>query len=325
LYYRVLITVREPIGVMGIARRVITALAVFIWVIFLMEVRQGGVAWDVVIVFGAFTLLAFILSRTHELDLIPGVAPVSVTPRWAGVIFGIIGLTLAGGFLLQTFSVEPLTRIGALLQPIWSFLIILLAFPLRLLLILLDPLVQALGTQLNLEAPVAPTMEGMEGRAEPIAVDPAGWVVEWLYVLAAIGALIAVYVIFNQAYRRFRTRPLSTFAPTTTTQSVESGQWFPFQFRNPFARRRDYGVDTVRDLYKNILIFGENEGVARAEDDTPYEYLEPLTAKYPSARAEFQALTEAYVATHYGAVEFTREEIAKLRAAWEKIKALPTV
>lgn len=325
LYYRVLVTVREPIGVMGIARRVITALAVFIWVIFLMEVRQGGVAWDVVVVFGIFTLLAFVLSRTHELDMIPGIAPVSVTPRWAGVIFGVVAVTLAGGFLLQSFSVEPLTHIGAVLQPIWSFLIIILAFPLRLLLILIDPLVQALGTQLDLEAPVPPSIEGMEGRAEPIPVDPSTWVVEWLYILAGIGALIVIYVVFSQVYRRFRSRPISTFAPKTSTASGESGQWFPFQFRNPFARRRDYGVETVRDLYKNVLSFGENEGIARAEEDTPYEYLQPLTAKYPAAQAELQALTEAYVATHYGAMEFTREEIARLRAAWEKIKTLPTI
>jgi hypothetical protein len=325
LYYRVLVTVREPIGVMGIARRVISALAVFIWVVFLMEVQRGSVSWDVVIVFGAFALLAFVLSRTHELDMIPGVAPLPVTPAWTGNIAGIIGVTLAGGFLIQAFSVEPLTHIGALLQPIWSFLVILLAFPIRLILILLDPLIQLLDQQVDLEMPTPTPAEGVEGQADPITVNPEVWVEEWLLILAGIGGLIVAYVIFRQAYRRFRERSLTTFAPKTSNEQSERGNWFPFQFRNPFARRGEYGVETVRDLYKNVLVFGENQGVVRAEDDTPYEYLAPLTTKYPTAQAEFQALTEAYVASHYGEVEFTREEIYRLKAAWEKIKALPTV
>lgn len=325
LYYRVLVTVREPIGVMGIARRVITALAVFIWVIFLMEVQRGSVSWDVVMIFGVFTLLSFILSRTHELDMIPGVAPLPVTPIGTGTIAGIIAITLIGGFLIQAFSVDPLTRIGVLLQPLWSFFIIILAFPLRLILMLLDPFIQMLDAQFDLEAPVPTPPGGADAPTEPLQVSAEGWVAESLYVLAGIGVVIVIYVIFAQAYRRFRQGSLSQFAPKTNYQPSEAGNWFPFRFRNPFARRGEYGLNTVRDLYKNVLVFGENQGLARADDDTPYEYLQPLAAKYPSAQAEFQALTEAYVATHYGEVEFTRDEIRHLQAAWEKIKTLPTI
>lgn len=325
LYYRVLVTVREPIGVMGIARRVITALAVFIWVIFLMEVRQGQVAWSVVAIFGAFTLLAFVLSRTHELDLIPGVSPLPVTAGWGGKIALIIGGTLAGGFLIQTFSVEPLSRIGTLLQPLWNIIILIFAFPIRLLLMLFDPFFQFIAQEFDLVLPDPTPAPGMEDAADPIEATPESWVEEWLLVFAGIGGVLVMWVIFNQAFRRFRERPLSTFAPATNNQPGDRGHWFPYQFRNPFARRGNYGVETVRDLYKNLLLFGESHGIARAENDTPYEYLTPLADKYPSAQTELQRLTDAYVATHYGEIEFTREEIRRLQTAWEKIKSLPSI
>jgi hypothetical protein len=211
-----------------------------------------------------------------------------------------------------------------LFQPIWSALIIVLALPLRLLLMLFDPLIQILAEQLQIGPLTPPEVPGFEGGEERPEYDPVAWGPELFYLLAGFGAVLFIVGIFFQAYRRFNERPLSTFMPGTSHGQGERPTWLPFRLRNPFAGRPEYGVETVRDLYKNVLVFGENRGVARAQDDTPYEYLAPLAEQYPAARSEFQALTDAYVATHYGDIQFTRADIKRLQAAWQKIKSLPS-
>ena len=84
--------------------------------------------------------------------------------------------------------------------------------------------------------------------------------------------------------------------------------------------RPDFGLETVVDLYKNLLRFGEEQGLARPAFETPYDYLEPLCARYPQQSEDFLALTDAYVAARYGERLFSRSDIQQLQAAWRRIR-----
>ena len=59
----------------------------------------------------------------------------------------------------------------------------------------------------------------------------------------------------------------------------------------------------------------------RARSQTPYEYLGVLRRALPGRQEEVSAITEAYVAAHYGQVPDTRDELDHLRACWQRIRA----
>ncbi len=324
LYYRTLLTVRAPIGVTGIARRFLVGLIVFAWVIVFMEQRTGTIPWSTLLAFSVFALLGFTLSRTHELNLIPGVSPLPVTPRWAWTMLGIIGAVLVIGVVLQALSVDILLQAGVLLRPLWRVLSFVFALIGAGMAILLSPLAAFLSQYIEADFPTTSPVP-TEGEPPPSLSEQftPGNEIAWLYLFIGIAGAVFIIWIFNQTYRRFNQRRIGMFAPAAYEQSNGKVAWFPFQFANPFARRRaDFGIETVRDLYKNLLVFGENHGIVRANDDTPYEYLAPLEDKYPLARDDFRLLTEAYVATHYGEQQFTRGEIERLQAAWRRISTL---
>ncbi len=87
---------------------------------------------------------------------------------------------------------------------------------------------------------------------------------------------------------------------------------------------RHFGTDTVHDLYKNLLLFGDEHGLARPQEKTPYEYLAPLCHHYPQRKQDFLTLTDAYVAAHYGEHHFPADALESLQQAWQRIASEPS-
>ncbi|HYN90015.1 MAG TPA: DUF4129 domain-containing protein [Ardenticatenaceae bacterium] len=78
-------------------------------------------------------------------------------------------------------------------------------------------------------------------------------------------------------------------------------------------------VETVRALYKNVQLYGARLGSPRPPQATPAEYLVTLHGLRPDQEADLRALTDAYVAAHYGERQFSREELLALQAAWQRV------
>lgn len=78
---------------------------------------------------------------------------------------------------------------------------------------------------------------------------------------------------------------------------------------------------SVRAIYANTVRLAAARGYPRPPARTPYEHLPALLAAFPGAEAEARAITDAYVAVHYGERPATREEVAALRAAFERLAA----
>jgi hypothetical protein len=323
LYYRVLVVVRQTVGSMGIAQRWLWVLGAVVWALLIMGARSEGVHWAPFIACAIFALAAYTLSRTHELDMISEVAPLPFTPRWVGIVAGGIGATLLVGLVAQFLIVTPLAGIGMLLAPLWTLLITIFVIPFRVILFLLNPLLEMMpeGT---FELPQADPVEAegpISGEIDPITTGNAEI---WLHVIVVFVVVVVIAIIFQQALRRIQSarRRGAVGIPEYGNTPIQGFRNL-FRFRNPFTPRADYGIETVRDLYKNLLLFGERQGISRGEETTPYEYLQPLSATNPTVQGELRSLTDAYVATHYGEISFSRDEISRLQAAWQKIKASP--
>ena len=80
---------------------------------------------------------------------------------------------------------------------------------------------------------------------------------------------------------------------------------------------------SVRNIYANMGRLARKRGYPRHKARTPYEYLPDLRAAFPEAGAEAEAITDAYVAVHYGELPTSRDQMEALRAAYERLKESP--
>ncbi len=78
---------------------------------------------------------------------------------------------------------------------------------------------------------------------------------------------------------------------------------------------------SVRRIYANVVRLATEAGYPRGRSQTPYEYLKVLHRALPGRQEEVLAITEAYVAAHYGQVPDTQEELQRLRECWQRIRA----
>jgi hypothetical protein len=78
---------------------------------------------------------------------------------------------------------------------------------------------------------------------------------------------------------------------------------------------------SIRRIYANVVRLASDAGYPRARSQTPYEYLPTLYRALPGSEADVQLITEAYVQAHYGQVPDSREELQRIRACWEQVRA----
>jgi len=87
---------------------------------------------------------------------------------------------------------------------------------------------------------------------------------------------------------------------------------------------RLFAAMTIRRIYAHLGALAAEQGYPRAPYETPYEYLPTLERAFPSNREEVACITEAYVAVHYGELPERPEDLAAVRAAWERIQGRGT-
>ncbi len=77
---------------------------------------------------------------------------------------------------------------------------------------------------------------------------------------------------------------------------------------------------TIRRIYAHLSALAGDRGYPRADHETPYEYLPTLQRAFPSRRDDVVAITEAYVAVHYGEVPERAEALEAVQAAWKRVQ-----
>jgi len=83
---------------------------------------------------------------------------------------------------------------------------------------------------------------------------------------------------------------------------------------------RFLAATTIRRIYAHVGALAAERGYPRASYETPYEYLPTLEQAFPYSREEVARITEAYIAIHYGEMPERPDDLATIRAAWERIR-----
>jgi hypothetical protein len=77
---------------------------------------------------------------------------------------------------------------------------------------------------------------------------------------------------------------------------------------------------TVREVYRQMLLWAASKGCPREPSQTPHEYLARLQEWLPEARGQMGSLTDHYVNARYGSSAPTPDELERLTDNWKKLR-----
>ncbi len=292
------------------------------------------------VVFFFFGLLAVGVGRVHDLELQPESGGRVSTPFWFATTLGAIAAVL----LLALIATQLLTvgNINAMLRalaPVWRILEAVALLVAQVLAWLLQPLLEWLvrffhslmPTEFSQATPVpqaTPEFLPQTPAAPPPYLDILKYAVVALFVLGVL-AMVAFSVRRVRAAAatsgRHEEREIVRDAPPAPglLNALRAGldrlgAWLNLVGEFGLGQRFRAAA-SIRWIYANLLRWAAGMGHPRKEWQTPYEFLQALTPVFPELGAELQAITEAYVRSHYGELPETEEELQRIRSCWERI------
>jgi hypothetical protein len=294
-----------------------------------------------------FSLVAVALARVDEIQLQPNSSQAGYSGFWIGwTVAGVAGLVLLGTLVAAFFGGGGLAQVLEWLSPIVVVVQIILVGMGALLLLLLEGLLNLLS--IDLEVLGQGLREALQGLGElfvflpttpPAGANPATrpGILAVVQVVVAVGiplAIIGLVLLFTW-YRQRRVRQedreegreslLSAGAVARNVRAMlQAGLDRLGEFAGLVERfglgSRFLAAVSVRRIYANLVRLAREAGYPRAPSQTPYEYLGTLYRALPGSEIDVQVITEAYVNAHYGEVPDTRDELQRIRDAWERVR-----
>ena len=89
-----------------------------------------------------------------------------------------------------------------------------------------------------------------------------------------------------------------------------------------FGGRHHRSIASIRKIYASMVDLATEAGYPRRAAETPYEYCDTLYGAFPGGDEAVNAITEAYVRTHYGEVPDTPEKMQRIVQQWQQLQML---
>lgn len=293
------------------------------------------------IVFFFFGLMAVGVGRVHDLELQPESGGKVSTPFWLASTLGAIAAVLFLAVIAtQLLTVGNINVVMRALAPLWRILEAAALLLAQVLAWLLRPLLEWLVRffQTHLPAEFAGPTPAPEATPEFLPQTPAA-PPPYLDILKYVG--VGLFVLGVLALVAFSVRRVRAVAATSGRQEEREvdlrvdvprpgllsalragwdrlGEWLNLAGELGLGQRFRVAV-SIRWIYANLLRWAAGMGHPRKAWQTPYEFLQALTPAFPELASELQAITEAYVRSHYGELPETEEELQKIRSCWERI------
>ena len=286
-----------------------------------------------------FSLMAVALARAEEVGRWRTGVQFPFGGGWLLALAGsAAGVVLIAVMLIAAVSGESVAQAFKLLGPVWELLRMALLFVLSLLFLILQPLLtflaerlaammnnsgEALAPQAPMENPFLPGGEVVEPFA-PFA--PYEGV---LRVLAIAFVVLLVALAFGRIWRE-RNRLGQVDVDVAGRQRTSGsglggrlrGQLDALAGRLGFIDRWRVAA-SIRRIYAQMVALAGRQGYPRSGSDTPYEHVATLLQLWPDMASQVEAITEAYVRTHYGEVPESAKELDAIRHAWQELQSTP--
>jgi hypothetical protein len=302
-----------------------------------------------------FALVAVALARIEDVKLLPdsdsrrGLAAAPFGGFWIGTTVAAVAvLVLLGMVMAAFFSGGGLERVLKWLSPLWIAVLIVIVGLATVLLVVVNWIFDLLSVDLSgLSQRLQEVMKQL-GRlltlqplAPPTGSETAIWpfLLDLLKATVAIGIpLLLVLLVLLWTWRRLRhgrqtdqTREareslLSARAVASSLQAmVRSGLDRLADLAGVLGRfgptTRFLAAVSIRHIYANLMRLAAEAGYPRPQAQTPYECLGMLHEALPGSEEDVMVITEAYIQAHYGQLPDTLEELRRIRACWERVRA----
>ncbi len=292
-----------------------------------------------VFVYFFFSLLGIGLARAEEVGQQYGGQHSPFNLGWLATLVtaALIVLLLAAGAAASMTG----ESIGRILTPLWTaarLVVAVLVYVLACILYGVMTLLFAIIGRIGIEGfDFTPrSLPSIEPPQQPEQLPLSPEQLALTRTVGALGGLLLLLLIVAFSLRRLRAR--AGRSRGDERESVWEGIHLRRSLRDLLLRGRR-GLDeataalgrsflgrflaamTIRRIYAHTSALAAERGYPRAPHETPYEYRPTLERAFPSSCQEIDRITEAYVAAHYGQVPEKPEELEKVRAAWESIRA----
>ncbi len=272
-------------------------------------------------------LLALPLSYLERVEQTDVGRHVPMTRRWWRWVLLSAGLAvLAALGVMAIFTPDILSRALMLFV---TAIVLPLAFLLGL---FLDFFLRIIGSLFNRPESTPVTMPNLNALRPPLAeqtTTAASSLVISNGVIFAIVlvALFTMMLIMVYTTARVRHQPVILRGDTDEedTHERDDAELPPAQKppADTLGWRQWLAGITIRRVYARMIREAAKRGYTRQPAQTPYNYIPSLFSAFPGVDADVRLITDAYVAAHYGQAPDTNEELVLIRAAWERVRAVP--
>ena len=312
--------------------------------------HESGHLWGAtpyVLLYFLAGLSAVSLLRAEQIEREQSGFAAGLTPGWVLTIFiTTLLVVMTAGLFAAVVSDETTTIISGYLSPLWFAVLFTIAVSLSTLLYLLSPLLYLISLLINLlitvlqqifflggsELPVnltlfentAETVNDLMTEGEPLydfaLPDHANQVIAAVVMLS----LAALVTYFLSRYFRQPSMALPSGLDTGGSTSEElSGARFRDRLLGRLGlARRWRTAASIRRIYRDMCLKAEIAGYPRSPAETPYEYLDTLSALWPDNLSEALLITDAFIRVRYGEVPETEEELQSIKVAWQELSSI---
>jgi hypothetical protein len=139
-----------------------------------------------------------------------------------------------------------------------------------------------------------------------------------------VALMITMYFVARALHRRMTKLEEETYirealSAEDTADPVRHGSMK--KPRRPRTRAQHLAAESIRRIYAALVARAAHAGMPRRVAETPYEFLPRLVQQFPTQAEDLRAITEAYVAVHYGELDVAVEQISAIRHAWQRVDA----
>ncbi len=333
LWWRAVLVVGEGFGVERTGFRFRLGIVAMFWSL----IGAAFVGLDLttyIFIYFPASLLAMSLARVEDVSRDAVGVATPFDRNWVTILLAaVLSVMLVGVLATSLLSVEATRALVGWFGPLWNLLAALLIGVVYILVLLLNPFIQALVnalrpalSQLPQMVQGTPTPTPDETQAGPPLLPEALLMgLRWFLVVAALAGVFWLLAVWAQRRRDRLAEPVPELR-----ESVWSADAFAQDARNLLDRalarlrgqRRTHAADTVRHIYASLQALAADRGLPRPLDDTPYEYLPALVEAFPEAEADLRFLTQAYVDAHYHELPTSGADLARARAAWQAVQRI---
>jgi hypothetical protein len=291
------------------------------------------------------SLLAISVARANSLVHARGGSRAPLRLRWmAGLGAMMIAATAMGvgvAYALDSPAAHQVIlavglALGAVLGALFGLLLpVLMLFEpvVKLIFDVIRNVSRSLGdlvSQVQVQPPHAPPSQNVAPQSQPgwvQALAPTWPYIEWGLLLLAIAAVI--YMVTRARRRTQRARPSGHTADEDLPLTDDAGERKGFMGESrerlgawirDIAERPWLARLVIRRIYAAMLDKAASEGRPRRVDETPGEFQQVLTRRYPSAADSARDITQAYELVRYGLRPEDPHVVERVRAAWSRMK-----